>query len=68
MQPITKQPLQALIEQETATEIQQSKPNYDDCFHTIETLRQQIRASQGDKLTAPDVVEILRDTRNSEDE
>lgn len=68
LQPAARQRIRALIEQATTTEIEQDTFDYDGWFRNVETLRQQIRASQGDKLTSVDVVGILRDIRDGEDE
>lgn len=56
-----------MIEQATA-EIEQAQFDYAGWFSHVETLRQQIRASQGNKLPPLDVVGMLRDIRDGEDE
>jgi hypothetical protein len=68
LQPAAKQRVRALIEQETALEVEQVEFDYDGWFHNVETLRQQIRASQSNKLPPVDVVGMLRDIRDGEDE
>jgi hypothetical protein len=71
LQPAAKQRIRALIEQETAAEVEWadvSTFDYDSWFRNVETLRQQIHASQGDKLPPVDVVGMLRDIRDGEDE
>lgn len=68
LQPAAKQRIRELIEQETAVEIEEAEFDYDGWLRNIETLRQQIRVSQGDKLPSVDVVGILRDIRDGEDE
>lgn len=68
LQPAAKQRIRALIEQETVAEGEQAEFDYDGWFRTVETLRQQIRASQGNKLPPVDVVGMLRDIRDGEDE
>lgn len=68
LQPAAKQRIRALIEQETAAEVEQGAFDYDGWFRNVETLRQQIRASQGNKLPPVDVVGMLRDIRDGEDE
>lgn len=65
LQPAAKQRVRALIEQETADV---SAFDYDGWFRDVERLRQEIRASQGDKLPPMDVVGMLRDIRDGEDE
>jgi hypothetical protein len=59
-----------LIVQETAS-VEQAETttfDYDAWFRDVESLRQEIRASHGDKLPPMDVVGILRDIRDGEDE
>jgi hypothetical protein len=71
LQPAARQRIRALIEQETASEIEQTDEaafDYDAWFRDIEILRQKIRTSHGDKLPPMDVVGILRDIRDGEDE
>ena len=71
LEPATKQRAWALIEQEIATESQQpdsSEFDYAAWMRQVETLREQIRASRGEKLPPADVVGILRDIRDGEDE
>lgn len=71
LQPAAKQRIRALIEQELASEIEPvdaSTFDYDAWFGDVETLRQQIRATQGDKQPPIDVVGMLRDIRDGEDE
>lgn len=59
-----------LIVQETDSEEQAAASafDYDGWFRDVESLRQEIRESHGDKLPAMDVVGILRDIRDGEDE
>jgi len=71
LKPVAKQRVRALIEQEVASEAKQSGAaefDYSAWFGDVEALRQQIRASHGDKLPTMDVVGILRDIRDGEDE
>lgn len=68
LQPAAKQRIRALIEQETVTKVEQAEFDYEGWFRNIETLRQQIRASQGDQLPSMDVVGILRGIRDGDDE
>lgn len=70
LQPAAKQRVRALIEQEAALVEQAdvSAFDYDSWFRDVKTLREQIRASQGDKLPPMDVVGMLRDIRDGEDE
>ena len=68
LQPAAKKRVLALIEQETAVEIEQAEFDYDGWFSDVETLRQQISASQGNQLPPVDVVGMLRDIRDGEDE
>ena len=71
LQPAAKQRVRALIEQETASEVEQVDVfafDYDAWFRDVETFRQQIHTSQGDKLPPMDVVGMLRDLRDGEDE
>jgi len=68
LQPAAKQRIRALIEQETVVEVEQAAFDYDRWFRNVETLRQEIRASQGGKLAPVDVVGMLRDIRDGEDE
>jgi hypothetical protein len=68
LQPAAKQRVRALIEQETAAEDERVTFDYDGWFRNVETLRQQIRASQSNKLPPVDVVGMLRDIRDGEDE
>lgn len=68
LQPAAKQRIRALIEQETVAEVEQAEFDYDGWFRNVETLRQQIRASQSNKLPPVDVVGMLRDIRDGEDE
>jgi hypothetical protein len=63
LQPAAKQWVRLLIEQETAAKVAQSVFDYDDWFRIVETLRQQIRISQGDKQSI-DVIGMLRDIRD----
>lgn len=42
--------------------------DYDAWFRDVESLREEIRESHGDKLPPMDVVGILRDIRDGEDE
>lgn len=65
LQTAAKQRVLALIEQEVADEV--AVFDYDAWFRNVESLRQQIRASQGNKSSL-DVVGILRDIRDGEDE
>lgn len=68
LKPDAKQRVRALIEQAIANEVQQtdlSTFDYDAWFRDVESLRQQIRASQGDKLPSIDVIGILRDIREN---
>lgn len=59
-----------LIAQEADSEEQAvaSTFDYDAWFRDVETLREEIRESHGDKLPPMDVVGILRDIRDGEDE
>jgi len=59
-----------LITQETGSEeqVDASAFDYDTWFRDVESLRQEIRKSHGDKLPPMDVVGILRDIRDGEDE
>jgi hypothetical protein len=71
LQPAAKQRVWALIEQEIASEVEQadvSAFDLDTWMQDIEALRQQIRASHGDKLPLMDVVGMLRDIRDGEEE
>lgn len=68
LQPAAKQRVWALIEQEAVAEREQAEFDYDSWFRTVETLRQQIRASQSNKLPTVDVIGMLRDIRDGEDE
>jgi hypothetical protein len=68
LQPAAKQRIRALIEQETSVEVESTEFDYDGWFRNVETLRQQIRTSQGNKLPPLDVVGMLRDIRDGEDE
>jgi hypothetical protein len=70
LQPAAKQRVRALIEQEIASEEQADVSAFDYAawFGDVEALRQQIRASYGDNLSAMDVVGMLRDIRDGEDE
>lgn len=71
LQPDAKQRVLALIEQETAQELEQadrSAFDYAGWFRDVETLRQKIHISQGDKQSPVDVVGILRDIRDGGDE
>jgi hypothetical protein len=68
LQPAAKQRVRALIEQETVAEVEHGAFDYDEWFRTVETLRQQIRASQDNKLPPVDVVGMLRDIHDGEDE
>jgi hypothetical protein len=71
LQPAAKQRVRALIEQEIASEVEQadtSEFDYAAWVSNVEAVRQQIRASHGDKLPAMDVVGMLRDIRDGEDE
>lgn len=68
LQPAAKQRIRELIEQETVEESEQAEFDYDGWFRNVETLRQQIRATQGNKLPSIDMVGMLRDIRDGEDE
>jgi hypothetical protein len=71
LRPAARQHVRALIEQEAASEVEQVDLlafDYDAWFRDVETLRQEIRAGQVDKLPPVDVVEILHDIREGEDE
>ncbi|MHB8753208.1 MAG: hypothetical protein ACYDBJ_28985 [Aggregatilineales bacterium] len=71
LQPPAKLRVRALIEQEVATEFNQANEpefNHAAWARDVEALRQQIRASQGDKQPPLDVVGMLRDIRDGEDE
>lgn len=71
LQPAAKQRVRALIEQELASGIEPvdaSAFDYDAWFRDVEMLRQQIRATHGDKLPPMDVVGMLREIRDGEDE
>jgi hypothetical protein len=71
LQPAAKLRVRALIEQETASELNQAdilKFNYAAWARDVDTLRQQIHTSHGDKLPPMDVVGMLRDIRDGEDE
>lgn len=68
LQPAAKQRIRALIEQEAGVEVEQAEFDYEGWFRNVETLRQQIRASQGNKLPPVDVIGMLRDIRDGEDE
>lgn len=68
LQPAAKQRVRELIEQEIAAEVEQVEFDYDRWFRNVETLRQQIRVSHGNKLPPMDVVGMLRDIRDGEDE
>jgi len=71
LQPAAKQRVRALIEQAVAAESEPadgSAFDYAAWFGAVEVLRQQIRASHGDKLPRMDVVGMLRDIRDGEDE
>lgn len=71
LQPAAKQRVRALIEQEIASEVEQTDVaafDYDAWFSNVEAVREQIRASYGDKLPSIDVVGMLRDIRDGEDE
>lgn len=59
-----------LIGQETDSEEQAAAStfDYDAWFRDVESLRQEIRESHGNKLPPMDVVGILRDIRDGEDE
>jgi hypothetical protein len=59
-----------LIVQKTDSEEQEvtSAFDYDAWFRDVESLRQEIRESHGDRLPPMDVVGILRDIRDGEDE
>lgn len=66
-----KQRILALIEQEVASEVGHADTatfDYEAWFREVETIRQQIRASHGNRLPSIDVVEMLRDIRDGEDE
>jgi hypothetical protein len=71
LQPAAKQRVRALIEQETASEVERAEGfafDYDVWFRDVETLRQQIRTNQTNKQPPLDVVGMLRDLRDGEDE
>jgi hypothetical protein len=71
LQPDAQQRLLALIEQEIALKSRQDKASHFDYatwLRDVETLREQIQASQGNMIPADDVVSILRDIRDGEDE
>lgn len=68
LQPAAKQRVRELIEQEIAAEVEQAEFDYDGWFRNVETLRQQIRATQSNKQPPVDVVGMLRDIRDGEDE
>ncbi len=68
LQPAAKQRIRALIEQETVAAVEQAMFDHGGWFRNVEPLRQQIRASQGDKPPLVDVVGMLRDIRDGEDE
>lgn len=59
-----------LIVQEANSEEQAGAAefDYDAWFRDVETLRQAIQVSHGDKLPSMDVVSLLRDIRDGEDE
>ena len=59
-----------LIVQETDSEelAAASAFDYDTWFRDVESLREEIRESHGNKLPSMDVVGILRDIRDGEDE
>lgn len=65
LEPAAQQRVRAFIEHETAAA---AKFDYDGWFRDVESLRQEIRASQGDKQSPMDVVGTLRDIRDGEDE
>lgn len=68
LQPAAKQRVRALIEQETTLEVEPTTFDHDNWLHEVESLRQAIRADQGDQLPPVDMVELLRDIRDGEDE
>jgi hypothetical protein len=71
LQPAAKQRIRALIEQETAAEVESPDRftfDYAAWFRDVEKLRQQIRSSHGNALPAMDVVGMLRDIREGDDE
>jgi hypothetical protein len=59
-----------VIDQATGSEDQAgaSAFDYESWLRDVETLRQEIRASHGDKLSSMDVIGLLRDIRDGEDE
>jgi hypothetical protein len=59
-----------MIVQETdlTGQVDASAFDYDAWFRDVESLRQEIRESHGDKLPPIDVVGMLRDIRDGEDE
>lgn len=62
-----QQRVRDLISQETDL-TDTSAFDYEAWLQAIENLREEIRASHGDKLPPMDVVSILRDIRDGEDE
>jgi hypothetical protein len=54
--PTAKRRIRGLIEQESATEVEQVEFDYDGWFRNVETLRHQIHSRQGNKLPPVDVI------------
>ncbi len=70
LQPAAKRRIWSLLEQEMASEVAQQNATFDYAawINNVESIRQQIRATNGTMLPAMDVVEMLRDIRDGEDE
>lgn len=70
LQPAAKRRIWSLLEQEMASEVAQQNATFDYAawINNVESIRQQIRATNGTMLPAMDIVEMLRDIRDGEDE